>query len=84
MACTTEEFLDLINNDADLDLQKLRESARRGIPVEVRGEVWKYLLLGDNEECRTFLCFLYFYLLILLYIAFSLCCFLILYFITDC
>eukprot|EP00475_Leptophrys_vorax_P022639 TRINITY_DN30855_c0_g1_i1.p1 TRINITY_DN30855_c0_g1~~TRINITY_DN30855_c0_g1_i1.p1 ORF type:complete len:363 (+),score=63.80 TRINITY_DN30855_c0_g1_i1:51-1139(+) len=40
----SEYFEELINSDVDVDLERLREAARFGIPPTLRGEVWKYLL----------------------------------------
>ncbi|CAG8536082.1 10200_t:CDS:2, partial [Ambispora gerdemannii] len=41
---TINEFKEILNTEVYVDLDRLRESARHGIPMEVRGEVWKYLL----------------------------------------
>ncbi|CAG8567375.1 8546_t:CDS:2 [Paraglomus brasilianum] len=38
------EFKEILNSEVYIDLDKLRDSARHGVPLEVRGEVWKYLL----------------------------------------
>jgi hypothetical protein len=37
-------FEELINSDNDVLLDRLKESARFGVPHSIRGEVWKYLL----------------------------------------
>jgi hypothetical protein len=44
-----EDFRELLNNDIRLDIEKLRDFSRHGIPNEVRGDVWK-CLLGVREE----------------------------------
>ncbi|CAH1756629.1 12225_t:CDS:2 [Entrophospora sp. SA101] len=46
MGSTTivDEIKDILNAEVYIDLDKLRELSRRGIPKEVRGAVWKYLL----------------------------------------
>ncbi|PKI83623.1 hypothetical protein MVES1_002757 [Malassezia vespertilionis] len=49
---TLEEFLELLNEEQYLDLNKLRNYARHGIQPQVRGEVWLYLLgvLAANKS----------------------------------
>ncbi|KAI8806821.1 rab-GTPase-TBC domain-containing protein [Cladochytrium replicatum] len=44
MSMSNEEFREIINAEVHIDMDKLRQAARHGIPEEVRGEVWKYLL----------------------------------------
>ncbi|KAJ3191108.1 hypothetical protein HK101_008087, partial [Irineochytrium annulatum] len=44
MANTAADFIELITAETMVDLEKLRAAATHGIPEEVRGEVWKYLL----------------------------------------
>ncbi|KAE8239097.1 hypothetical protein A4X13_0g8253, partial [Tilletia indica] len=39
-----QEFADVMSAEQLVDLQKLRDLARRGVPFEVRGDVWMYLL----------------------------------------
>ncbi|PWN52160.1 hypothetical protein IE53DRAFT_385426 [Violaceomyces palustris] len=48
---TVEEYIELLNAEQHVDLQKLRDFARHGIQPEVRGEVWLYLLgvLSDDK-----------------------------------
>ncbi|KAL7410315.1 hypothetical protein BDY24DRAFT_400128 [Mrakia frigida] len=38
------EFLELLNAEQFVDLPKVKEFSRHGIPDEIRGEVWMYLL----------------------------------------
>lgn len=46
MAGTEEEFLDLVSGDAYVDIDRLRKLAVFGVPAdEVRGVVWRHLLL---------------------------------------
>ncbi|CAG8543227.1 3776_t:CDS:2, partial [Scutellospora calospora] len=51
MSTLITEFEDILNAEVYVDLDKLRESARHGVPMKVRGEVWKYLL-GVNPADR--------------------------------
>ncbi|KAI9203968.1 rab-GTPase-TBC domain-containing protein [Polychytrium aggregatum] len=44
MSASTDEFRDIINAEMLVDMEKLGFAAQHGIPDEVRGEVWKYLL----------------------------------------
>lgn len=44
MASTAEEYWELLNAEVVVEVDKLRDIAQHGIPDEVRGEVWKYLL----------------------------------------
>jgi len=52
MSTSINEFNDILNAEVYIDLDKLRESSRHGVPVEVRGDVWKYLL-GVNPADRS-------------------------------
>lgn len=52
MSASAKEFKDILNAEVHIDLDKLRESSRHGIPMEVRGEAWKYLL-GVNPADRS-------------------------------
>lgn len=44
MACTEEEFLELLSDESTVDITTLTEQAKYGIPDKVRPEVWPYLL----------------------------------------
>ncbi|KAJ3221256.1 hypothetical protein HK099_003664 [Clydaea vesicula] len=44
MSTSVEEFNDLVNSEMLVDMNKLRESSRHGIPFEVRAKVWICLL----------------------------------------
>eukprot|EP01112_Ceratiomyxa_fruticulosa_P018900 TRINITY_DN6110_c0_g1_i1.p1 TRINITY_DN6110_c0_g1~~TRINITY_DN6110_c0_g1_i1.p1 ORF type:complete len:293 (-),score=39.34 TRINITY_DN6110_c0_g1_i1:218-1096(-) len=44
MACTEEEFGELLGGESIIDLSKLVDASIHGIPQKIRGEVWKYLL----------------------------------------
>lgn len=50
-SATVEEYIELLNAEQHVDLQKLRDYARHGVQPEVRGEVWLYLLgvLSDDK-----------------------------------
>ncbi|KAK4046161.1 hypothetical protein OIV83_006302 [Microbotryomycetes sp. JL201] len=52
MSVSADEFLDVLNAEQYVDLDKLRSFARYGIPANVRGEVWLYLL-GVLSQDRT-------------------------------
>ncbi|KAF9358147.1 hypothetical protein BGX34_009042 [Mortierella sp. NVP85] len=52
MSITVEEYADVLNSEVWVEVNKLREYARHGIPREVRGEVWLYLL-GIQESDRS-------------------------------
>ncbi|KAI9230520.1 MAG: rab-GTPase-TBC domain-containing protein [Piptocephalis tieghemiana] len=41
---TLEEFEDLLSAEVHVDVDRLRQASRHGIPEEVRGLVWKFLL----------------------------------------
>lgn len=51
-AASTEEFIEVLNAEQHVDLQKLRDYARHGVQPSVRGEVWLYLLgvLSDDKS----------------------------------
>lgn len=53
MFATEDEFLKLLENEEYVEVNKIRELASHGVPSEVRGLVWKYLLgvsLSDVEK----------------------------------
>ncbi|KAK0557267.1 hypothetical protein OC844_005620 [Tilletia horrida] len=43
-APSAQEFADVMQAEQLVDLQKLKDLARRGVPFDVRGDVWMYLL----------------------------------------
>lgn len=51
-SASTEEFIELLNAEQHVDLQKLKDYARHGVQPTVRGEVWLYLLgvLSDDKS----------------------------------
>jgi hypothetical protein len=51
-ATSVEEFIELLNAEQYVDIQKLRDYARHGVRPAVRGEVWLYLLgvLSDDKS----------------------------------
>ncbi|EGC33444.1 hypothetical protein DICPUDRAFT_48931 [Dictyostelium purpureum] len=57
MACTEEEFTELLSGEVYIDMDKLVAISRHGIPEKVRAEVWKYLLgiskTDKSEEERV-------------------------------
>jgi len=44
MACTEEEYVEMLGEESSVDLIALGQVAKYGVPEAVRGEVWKYLL----------------------------------------
>eukprot|EP01137_Pigoraptor_chileana_P019258 Opistho-2@80037 len=44
MLATVQDFFELLQQDAHIDMEKLRDLAQHGVPSAVRGEVWKLLL----------------------------------------
>ncbi|EFA83948.1 ankyrin repeat-containing protein [Heterostelium album PN500] len=51
MACTEEEFLEILGTEVFIDMNKLIAVSRHGIPERVRSEVWKYLLgVSKNDK----------------------------------
>lgn len=50
MASTEEEILEILSSDTVIDLAKLRETSRFGLPDSVRGEVWKLLLCASKPD----------------------------------
>lgn len=44
MAGTEEDFLELLGGEVLIDMDRLVDTSRHGIPDKVRGEVWKHLL----------------------------------------
>ncbi|GAA98404.1 uncharacterized protein L969DRAFT_47718 [Mixia osmundae IAM 14324] len=52
MSATVAEFSEVLNAEQYVDLAKLRSYARHGVPLEIRGEVWLYLL-GVFDADRT-------------------------------
>ncbi|KAJ1557430.1 hypothetical protein HK096_007315, partial [Nowakowskiella sp. JEL0078] len=44
MSLSAEEFQEVINAEVDIDMVKLRNASRHGIPDLIRGDVWLYLL----------------------------------------
>eukprot|EP00732_Lithocolla_globosa_P005492 Lithocolla_globosa_v1_NODE_5714_length_1197_cov_28.175131.p1 type:complete len:287 gc:universal NODE_5714_length_1197_cov_28.175131:861-1(-) len=50
MASTVDEFRELLSAETFVEVDKVRDIAQHGVPVEVRGEVWKYLLGVDHAD----------------------------------
>ncbi|KAI9292846.1 RabGAP/TBC [Neoconidiobolus thromboides FSU 785] len=47
---TIDEFHALLTSEMYVDLSKLQQLSRYGIPDELRGEVWKYLLKTESSD----------------------------------
>ena len=55
MASTEEEYHELMNAEVFVEIDKLRDIAKHGVPDTVRGEVWMYLLgVQLSDKCKTF------------------------------
>jgi len=52
MATTAEDFRELLNAETHIDMEKLRQFSKHGIPDEVRGDAWRYLL-GVEQPNKT-------------------------------
>ena len=53
MTSTADEFLEFLENEAEVDAVRLRDMAQHGVPSELRGVVWKYLLgVAHTDKCR--------------------------------
>jgi hypothetical protein len=50
MANSAMDFVELLSAETLVDLDKLRAAARFGVPDEVRGEVWLYLLGVEGPD----------------------------------
>ncbi|KAF2073773.1 hypothetical protein CYY_004907 [Polysphondylium violaceum] len=51
MACTEEEFTELLGGEVFIDMDKLAAISKHGIPDKVRPEVYKYLLgISKNDK----------------------------------
>ena len=54
MASTEEEYHELMNAEVFVEIDKLRDIAKHGVPDTVRGEVWMYLLgVQLSDKCKT-------------------------------
>ncbi|KAG0165670.1 hypothetical protein DFQ30_008159 [Apophysomyces sp. BC1015] len=49
---TVNDFLELLQSEVHVDLERLRILARHGVPTQLRGEVWMYLL-GVQQADRS-------------------------------
>lgn len=43
-AFSLADFEDIMSADGPVDIERLREASRMGVPLAVRGDVWKHLL----------------------------------------
>lgn len=53
MSSTLEEFQDILNAETSIDIDRLRELAKHGVPDRIRGTVWKYLLGSEKLDRCT-------------------------------
>lgn len=66
-----KDFQDLLGNESAIDIDRLCEAARHGVPPKLRSEVWKYLLgvtrpdKGERESIITSTCFSFLFLVFL-------------------
>lgn len=53
MASTAEEYSELMNAEVFVEIDRLKDIAKHGIPDSIRGEVWKYLLgVQHPDKCE--------------------------------
>jgi hypothetical protein len=53
MSSSYEDFIEVLENDDEVDVAKLADMAQHGVPNEVRGLVWKYLLgAAHADKCK--------------------------------
>ncbi|KAK9764186.1 hypothetical protein K7432_008518 [Basidiobolus ranarum] len=52
LSYTVNELRDILNVEMYVNVEKLKRASRRGIPAEIRGEVWKFLL-GVEQSDRS-------------------------------
>lgn len=53
MSSSYEDFIEVLENDDEVDVAKLADMAQHGVPAEVRGLVWKYLLgAAHADKCE--------------------------------
>jgi hypothetical protein len=50
MSSSYEDFVEVLENDDEVDVAKLADMAQHGVPAEVRGSVWKYLLGAAHAD----------------------------------
>lgn len=59
MAGTEDDFLELLGGEVMIDMDRLVDTARHGIPDKVRGEVWKHLLeVSKPDKCMLYCIFM--------------------------
>ncbi len=52
MAGTEDDFNELLGGEVYIDMERLVDTSRHGIPEKVRGEVWKHLLeVSKPDKC---------------------------------
>lgn len=53
MSSSYEDFVEVLENDDEVDVAKLADMSQHGVPAEVRGLVWKYLLgAAHADKCE--------------------------------
>ena len=53
MAASLAEYQEVLRAESHVDLGRLRDWAVHGVPQDVRGEVWKYLLrIAEPDQAR--------------------------------
>jgi TBC1 domain family member 2 len=48
------DFLEILMAETLVDIDKLQSASKHGVPDEVRGEVWKYLLGVEAPDKSMF------------------------------
>ena len=53
MASSADEYRELLSSEMFVELDKLRDIAKHGVPEALRGDVWCYLLgVHHPDKCR--------------------------------
>jgi len=64
MSATLDQYK-LILDAETIDLNRLADLARHGIPSKIRGDVWKFLLTTyRNEKCKFIIRFFFFFVFV--------------------
>lgn len=55
------EFKELVEAETFVDMDRLRDLSRHGIPASLRGDIWKYLLNVASPDKCTLISFIFFF-----------------------
>jgi hypothetical protein len=54
VAETLAEFEELLSTEVAMDMERLRELSANGVPDQLRGQVWKFLLdVSMADKCES-------------------------------